>query len=72
MSQRTMLEFNHDFCPTDDTAKEFAASLVRYMRSGDAQWLPDGVTFFGMRHHSSPCPLGDPPLGWHNDKRSDR
>lgn len=62
-----MVEINHDHCPEGDQellfwAKEFA----RYLRTGDVVYLPKGVTFFNMRHHSDPCPLGEPPQGWGN------
>jgi hypothetical protein len=66
MSNRTMLELNHDCCPREDELLEWARALRLYMRSGDPEKLPDGVTWFGMRHHSDPCPLGEPPRGWDN------
>ncbi len=68
MSNRSILEFNHDYSPSDEAAAAWASEIRRYLRSGDPAILPDGVTYFGMRHHSDPCPLGDPPRGWHNDK----
>lgn len=63
-----MLEFNHDRCPPSDEAKLLAWSraLRDYLRSGDPEDLPDGVTYFGRRHHSDACPLGEPPRGWDN------
>jgi hypothetical protein len=67
MSNRTMLEFNHDYCPRDEDLIAFAKDLQTYMRSGDPKLLPYGVTWFGMRHHSTPCPL-TPPRGWMNEK----
>jgi hypothetical protein len=66
MSFRSMLEVNHDKFP-DETWLE---KLREYMRSGNPQSLPDGVTFFYQRHHSDPCPLGEPPRGWDNKKKS--
>lgn len=68
MSNRTMLEFNHDYCPRDDDLIAFAYDLQRYMRSGNPMFLPHGVTWFGMRHHSADCPLGNPPRGWLNNE----
>lgn len=68
MSNRTMLEFNHDYCPKIEDEALFARQIATYLRSGDISYLPDGVTFFGRRHHSEPCPLGEPPRGWDNDK----
>jgi hypothetical protein len=52
MSNRTMVELNHDYYPDGD----------------DSKTLPNGVTFLGMRHHSDPCPLPLPPKGWENGK----
>ena len=67
MSNRTMLEINHDFIYTTDQEKlEWANKMLGYLSSGDPKHLPDGVTWFGMRHHSTDCPLGEPPRGWHN------
>lgn len=69
MSNRSMLEFNHDYSPHgDDQINEFCAGIRDYLRSGDPKLLPYDVTWFGMRHHSDPCPLGDPPRGWDNNK----
>jgi len=66
-----MLEFNHDACPPEDEQQllNWAKQLRWYLCSGNALLLPPGVTHFGMRHHSEPCPLGEPPLGWNNEKR---
>lgn len=71
MSNRTMLEFNHDFAPRrGEELQLWAERLLMYLSSGDPALLPEGVTWFGMRHHSSPCKLGDPPRGWQNNKPS--
>ena len=70
MSNRTMLEFNHDYCPhTEKQKEEFLQGLLFYLGSGDPEDLPKGVTWFGMRHHSSECPMGAPPRGWSNRDR---
>lgn len=68
MSNRTMLEFNHDFAPTKAHIETWGMCIAEYLRSGDPSSLPSGVTFFGMRHHTQPCPMGDPPRGWRNDE----
>lgn len=60
MSNRTLIELNHDFCPNDAILLEWAKSMQTYMRSGDPADLPEGVTFKHMRHHSQPCPLNQP------------
>jgi hypothetical protein len=70
MSNRSMLEFNHDYSPrySDEALIAWAKAMRLYLGSGDPTMLPRGVTFFGMRHHSDPCPLGEPPRGWENEK----
>ena len=67
MSNRTMLEINHDLTPrNDEELLRWARSMQHYLSSGNPSLLPDGVTWFGMRHHSSDCPMGKPPRGWNN------
>jgi hypothetical protein len=69
MSNRTMVELNHDYYPDGDVAeKAWLQAMLTYLRSGDSKTLPNGVTFLGMRHHSDPCPLPLPPKGWENGK----
>jgi len=69
MSNRSMLEFNHDLIPQDTTsAITWADKLLAYLRNSDVKLLPNGVTFFHQRHHSEECPLGDPPHGWNNNR----
>jgi len=65
MSNRTLVELNHDLCPrTDDhSLLRWARRMAAYMGSGDKNDLPPGVTFKHIRHHSSPDPMegrGDP------------
>jgi hypothetical protein len=66
MSNRTLVELNHDCCPRSDRPIElvrWAMAMASYMRSGDKTELPPGVTFKHMRHHSDPDPMqshGDP------------
>lgn len=70
MSNRSMLEFNHDYAPPrNDDAEllKWAKKLLAYLGTGIPSELPRGVTFFNMRHHSQECPLGEPPRGWQND-----
>lgn len=60
MSNRTLVELNHDFCPNPNGDKQmllWAIAMVNYMHSGDKSCLPAGVEFKNMRHHSEPCPL---------------
>ena len=68
MSNRSMLELNHDEMPTvsGEVLVAWAEMMAAYFRSGDPKHLPRGATFFNMRHHSEECPLGDPPRGWNN------
>ena len=68
MSNRSMLEINHDFWPSGKDAEEkWLKSMLQYLASGNPEMLPPGVTWFGMRHHSSECPMGEPPRGWNNN-----
>lgn len=55
MSNRTLVELNHDYCPhaTADLL-QWAQAMQNYMSSGDPRRLPPGVTFVNMRHHSEP------------------
>ncbi len=69
MSNRTMVEINHDYYPHGELEEmAWLVNMLAYLRSGNPRNLPDGVTWFGMRHHSEPCPLGAPPRGWQNEK----
>jgi len=65
MSNRSLLELNHDLCPHNDDASllEWVKAMTMYLRSGSKVFLPNGVTFKHMRHHSEPDPMkghGDP------------
>lgn len=64
MSNRTLVELNHDYCPRGgDDLTEWALAMQRYMHSGDKSDLPRGVTFKHLRHYMSADPLegyGDP------------
>lgn len=66
MSNRSLLEFNHDLGPRygwpDDKLIRYASLIALYLGSGDKADLPDGVTFVQMRHHSDPAPTGWVPL----------
>lgn len=59
VSQRTLVELNHDFGPRDDDGSllEWARALRHYLNSGDPKLLPHGVTFLQRRHHSEGCPV---------------
>lgn len=54
MSNRTLIELNHDFCPRNEHLHPWAEAMQRYMKSGDESYLPQGVTLLGKRHHSEP------------------
>lgn len=61
MSNRSLLEFNHDYCPTSDAeCLELGASLSAYMRAADIRHLPPGVVRKHYRHHSDPDPMARP------------
>ncbi len=63
MSNRTIIELNHDRCPHDNDEEllAWARSMRYYMGNADESYLPDGVTFLHYRHHSQNCPLPIPP-----------
>lgn len=77
MSNRTLIELNHDYAPPRDDAGllTWAQAMRNYLSSGDPKALPDGVTFLNLRHHSEGCPIQTLALirerGWmaavHND-----
>ena len=61
MSMRSMLEINHDFSPyTDEEKEKWLKSMLAYFACGNPKHLPEGVTWFGMRHHTQPCLLDAP------------
>jgi hypothetical protein len=65
MSNRTLVELNHDYCPhdDDDSLLTWARAMRYYMGSGRKEDLPHGVTFKHIRHHSDADPMaghGDP------------
>ncbi len=64
MSNRTLVELNHDYCPSynDEVALlKWAKAMVLYMHGADPEQLPRGVMFKHYRHHSDPCPLEKKP-----------
>ena len=59
MSNRSLLEFNHDFAHTITSKPElFMASLASFLRSADDRQMEAlkrfGITWHGTRHHSEP------------------
>lgn len=62
MSQRTIIELNHDLCPRDNPAELLAwAMMMRlYMGGADQSMLPNGVTYLYRRHHADESPLPIP------------
>lgn len=58
MSNRTLIELNHDYCPRDEAeALALGLALQRYMRGADTAELPLGVLRKHYRHHSDPDPM---------------
>lgn len=55
MSNRTLIEINHDFC-REMTGDAFVLALERYVRSACRETAKDlehfGVRVIAMRHHS--------------------
>jgi hypothetical protein len=58
MSNRSLLEFNHDNLPEGDAETlAWANQLRAYLATGDRTALPRGVAFKHSRHHADPCPM---------------
>jgi hypothetical protein len=59
MSNRSLLEFNHDLCPpkADKAMLEWAWKIRNYLTCYDPRHLPKGVERKWIRHHSEPCPV---------------
>jgi hypothetical protein len=58
MSNRSLIELNHDYCPRDDAGcLALGRALQAYLRCGDADLLPPGVRFRHYRHYSDPDPM---------------
>jgi hypothetical protein len=56
-----MVEINHDLTPqSDDELLAWATAMQTYLGSGVKTQLPDGVEWFGMRHHTEKAPLEQP------------
>lgn len=62
MSNRSLIEINHDYCPKNDDAAllAWAKKIATYIRSGSREEMPDGIRVFWRRHHSDPCPFEEP------------
>jgi len=66
MRNRTLVEINHDHTPHNEEAfLEWSKNFERYLGSGEPKYLPNGVTYLGMRHHSEHGKM-TPPCGWDN------
>lgn len=64
MSNRTLVEINHDIVPNihdADGSLRWFLGFAAYVRNGDKSKLPNGVTFKHMRHHSDPDPMAADP-----------
>lgn len=66
MSNRSLIEFNHDFA--GDLSVEFVAALRRYLNSASRESAEGleryGVRVVGMRHHSSSYVMDGTPDGF--------
>ncbi len=63
MSQRSLLEVNHDHAPGPSDAEllTWARQLTGYIRSGDERYLPRGIQLKHRRHHTEPDRSWLPP-----------
>jgi hypothetical protein len=60
MSNRTLIEINHDYLPRHGDEEEllnFAKSIRSALASTQGEKLPRGVTWVHQRHHTDPCPV---------------
>ena len=66
MSNRSLIEFNHDLCPQDNdkTLLRWVKCIRNYLTSGNPLTLPYGAKFIAMRHHSEPEFLAAPQTQW--------
>jgi hypothetical protein len=66
MSNRTLIEINHDYA--GHLGDGFKVALLRYLRSASAETAKDleqfGVRVIGMRHHSGNFILDGTPEGF--------
>ena len=62
MSNRSIVELNHDFAPgwSDAELLAWARKMNSYLHGADPGDLPVGVTRLHYRHHSEPCPMQEP------------
>jgi hypothetical protein len=53
MSNRSLVELNHDYCPPHDDTKllAWAKAMQSYMRNADVRELPPGVV---RKHYRAP------------------
>jgi hypothetical protein len=63
MSNRSLIEFNHDYCPKDEELLEWAKKIQTYLHSGDERELPRGLCLLEMRHHSELMQVGNWTFG---------
>ena len=73
MSQRSLVEINHDYNPgnTDEQLLAWARKMRNYVRSGKKDELPEGIEAKWRRHHSDPCPFDEPTAFQARFPRSD-
>lgn len=58
MSNRSLLELNHDYSPqTEGELLQWSKDMMNYYRCADPAELPRGITRKYYRHHSEECPM---------------
>jgi len=50
MSNRTLVELNHDYCPDREQELEWLERMNAFYRGGNPEDLPRGVSFIEARH----------------------
>lgn len=59
LSNRTLIELNHDYCPKNERAAEiFGLKMQMFMMTGEESDLPQGAKLISWRHHSENFVIG--------------
>lgn len=50
MSNTSLLQFNHDYCPKNSDLLDWAEQIRMYLQTADKCFLPDGIKQLEFRH----------------------